>query len=384
MKQSNLEIKADPYFKNFIKNRRLSKSTVSVYTGRLRSFCEFLDKNPMELVKDTQKNPGLIEENLENFIENLKLEGKSSRTIINSLDTVKAFYNEFDIDTEGIKRIISPEIDQLTPKKIISINEINEALELSNLRDKAIILMHLSSGMEATEIRNLTYGNFINSIEEYVDLNHADKFNINKIADKLFKEDQIVGTWKIEKHRTGKIYVTFNNPESTKTILSYLIDRERNNKTIKSLKDPLFVNSKNQALNKSAYGSIFKRVNDRANFGYITKRRRFFSSTMLRKYFKSRLHDSGLDNRTIGAFLGQNLDYSVDYPTEDEIRILKDRYIDVLGSLSTTSEEKQKLKKVDSDEYYNLMKKLDEKDKELNEIKKHLEQIKQVIKNQPN
>jgi site-specific recombinase XerD len=384
MKESNLEIKVDPYFKNFIKNRRLSKSTVRVYTGRLRSFCEFLDKNPIELIQEAQKNHGLIEENLNEYIESLQLKGKSSRTIVNSLDTVKAFYNEFDIDTEDIKRIISPEIDQLTPKKIISLNEINEALELSSLRDKAIILLHLSSGMEATEIRNLTYEDFINSIEEYLDLDSGDKFAINKIANTLFKEDQLVGTWKIEKHRTGKIYTTFNSPESTRAILSYLIDRKRKNKTIKSLKDPLFVNSRNEGFNKSAYGSIFKRVNDRANFGYITKRRRFFSSTMLRKYFKSKLQDSGVDEATISALLGQNLDDNVNYPTEDGIRILKDKYINALGSLSIEPLEIKKLKRIDSDEYYNLMKKLDEKDKELNEIKKQLEQIKQSINNQPN
>ena len=165
----------------------------------------------------------------------------------------------------------------------------------------------MSSGMEANELRHLTYGDFVSSIKEYVDLNPEEIFDIKKIEDKLYRVDQIVGTWKIEKNRTKKPYVTFNTPESTTAILSYLIDRERKNKPIKSLGDPLFVNSQNQALDVSAHGSIFKRVNNRANFGYITRKRRFFSSTMLRKYFKTKLYESGVDEKTLKAILGQEL-----------------------------------------------------------------------------
>ena len=177
----------------------------------------------------------------------------------------------------------------------------------------------MSSGMEATELRHLTYGDFVNSIEEYIDLKPEEIFNVKKIEDKLLKMDEIVGTWKIEKNRTKKPYVTFNSPESTKAILSYLIDRERKNKPIKSLKDPLFVNSQNQALNVSAHGSIFKRVNNRANFGYLTKKRRFFSSTMLRKYFKTKLYESGVDEKIVNAILGQKLDMNIDYHSDAEI-----------------------------------------------------------------
>ena len=140
----------------------------------------------------------------------------------------------------AINRIISPETDNLTHNDIISQDQIKEALELSSLRDKAVILLHMSSGMEANELRHLTYADFVNSIKEYVDIRPDEIFDIKKIQDKLFKIDKIVGTWKIEKNRTRKPYVTFNTPESTEAILSYLIDRERKNKPIKSLEGPSF------------------------------------------------------------------------------------------------------------------------------------------------
>jgi len=209
-----------------------------------------------------------------------------------------------------------------------------------------------------------------------MDLKPEEIFNIKKIEDKLNKKDQIVGTWKIEKNRTKRPYVTFNTPESTRAILSYLIDRERKNKPIKSLEDPLFVNSQNQALNVSAHGSIFKRINNRANFGYITRKRRFFSSTMLRKYFKTKLYKSEVDKETIKAILGQELNKDINYHSDEKIKELKNKYLGIVKKLSI---ERVNIETVTSEEYNNLIKQLNEKDKELEEIKKHLNHIKQII-----
>lgn len=375
MVESDFIIISDPLFKNFIERRKLSKSTETVYVGRIKSFCEFLGKNPTQLIKDAQ-NGRKINRYFNEYIESLKEKGKSSNTIINRVDTVKAFYNEYNIDITSINHIIFPHSSKITSEKIISHDQIKESLELSNLRDKAIILLHISSGMEATELRNLTYGDFINSIGEYVDLDYEDQFNVNKISHTLSKIDKIIGTWKIKKHRTKRSYVTFSTPETTKAILSYLMDRERKNKLVKSLKDPLFVNSQNQALNVSAHGSIFKRVNNRANFGYLTEKRRFFSSTMLRKYFKNELNVSGADETTINAILGQKLDPNIDYHSDIEVKKLKAIYLKVSDNLSI---EKTVIDNVTSKEYENLVKKLNEKDKELEEIKKQLNYIKNII-----
>ena len=376
MQESDLEVMKDPFFKNFKNRRRISKSTERVYFGRLRSYCEFLGKSPTELIKESQKESRQkIDEYLYDYIDNLKKNGKSYNTIINRVDTVKAFYNEYDIDIGRIDHLIL-ERHNLTAKKIICQDQIREALELSSLRDKAIILLHMSSGMEATELRHLTYGDFINSIKEYIDIKSEDKFNVNKIADKLFKMAETVGIWKIKKNRTKRPYVTFNSPESTKAILSYLIDRKRKNKPIKSLKDPLFVNSENQALNVSAHSTIFKRVNDRANFGYLTKKRRFFSSTMLRKYLKTKLYESGADKTSVNAILGQKLDTNINYHSDSQIKLLKNTYDSVLRNLSL---ERANVDTVTSKDYENLIKKLNEKDKELEEIRKHLNYIKKIV-----
>ncbi|WJI10109.1 hypothetical protein FGU46_08405 [Methanobacterium sp. CWC-01] len=378
MQESEIEIFNDPYFVKFIRGRNLSEATERVYAGRLRSFFEFVGKNPSQLIKEAQKD-GLrkVDEFFNDYIETLKKGGKSSNTIINRVDTVKAFYHAFNVDTKDINKIKLIEPPHLENNILISLDQIKEALELSNLRDKAIILLHLSSGMEATELRCLTYGDFINSITEYLDLEPEELFNVKKIANKLLKIDEIVGTWKIEKNRTGKPYVTFNTPESTKAIISYLIDRKRKNKDIKSLNDPLFVNSQNHALKKSSHGSIFKRVNNRANFGYLTKKRRFFSSTMLRKYFKNKLNESGMDESTINALLGQKLNDNIDYHSYNEIEVLKNKYIGALDELSIDKVAIER--EIIPDEYKKLLDRLNEKENELEEIKKHINRLTQSM-----
>jgi site-specific recombinase XerD len=379
MDKSNLKITDDPYFNNFIKSKKLSESTKIVYSGRLKAFCDFLGKNPSELIEDAQKASRQdIDEYFTNYIESLKESDKSSNTIVNRIDTVKAFYNEYniDIDIEGINRIIFPDINNLNFTDIISQDQIQEALEVSSPRDKAIILLYMSSGMEAAELRHLTYGDFLNSIQEYIDLKPEEKFDLKKIENKLLKMDQIVGTWKIEKIRTGKSYVTFNSPESTIAIIRYLNDRERKNKSITSMKDPLFVNSQNKSLSVFTHGSIFKRINNRANFGYITEKRRFFSSTMLRKYFKAKLHESGVDEATVNAFLGQNLNMDIEYNSEAEITYLKNVYLKSVKNLSLKQAD---IETISSEAYNALIQELNEKNKELEEIKKHLHHIKQIL-----
>ena len=40
---------------------------------------------------------------------------------------------------------------------------------------------------------------------------------------------------------------------------------------------------------------------------------------MLRKYFKTKLYESGVDEKIVNAILGQKLDMNIDYPSDAEI-----------------------------------------------------------------
>lgn len=379
MKISHEDIQKDETFKNFIKSRELRESTEILYSRRLTDFCDFIGKDPTELIKEALKEQNLkIEDqsaynNVENYLDVLKGEGKSFSTIKNRHDTLKAFFNEFNINIPHIKNPIASESKNLA-LEIPDINHVKKAVQVSGLRDKAIILLHFTSSMGAIELRYLTYEDFINSIDEYLDLSNGEKLDLSKVSSELDKVEYAVGTWKIKKIKSGIDYTTFNSPESTHAILDYLMERDMNNKPVKSFEDPLFVNTRNKPLEKSVHGAIFKRVNDKAGFKYLDGKRRFFTSGTLRKTFEKSMYNAGLDKITINSLLGYKIK---DSSTSDlkNVEELKNQYINALDFLRLDNPSDN----INSG-FEMLITKFNERDKELKQIKEHVKYLEELVK----
>jgi len=350
-----------------------------LYARRLTDFCNFIDKDPTELVEealeDYNQKSGKQEvtDYVENYLNELKNNGKSNNTIKNRYDTLKAFFSEFKVDTSAINGIKSFENNKLVLEELPNRDHIRKAVQVSGLRDKAILLLHFSSGMGAVELRHLTYGDFIHSIDEYLDLSDEEKLNIPKVVSELDKREEVIGTWQILKVKSGIPYNTFNSPESTRAIRDYLMDRERNNKPIETLEDPLFVNTWNKPLAKSVHGAIFKRINDKAGFGHLDGKRRFITSGTLRKTFEKTLNEAELDEVTIDCFLG----YKVDKNKSDfiDIEAMKNQYINALEFLSLDNSTYGT-----NPEFEMLMEKFNEKDQELKQIKEHIKYLEEKMK----
>ncbi len=367
----------DENFQNFIKKREIRESTEMLYARRLNDFCKFIGQNPTQLIEKAQKehNIKIEDQEIYNFVEDylneLKDEGKSTNTIKNRYDTLNAFFKSFDIKTPDIMNLSTSGNDLNTG--IPDESDIRKAVHVSGLRDKAIILLHFTSGMGAIELRYLTYGDFIDSVDEYLDLNEDDKLDVSKVISNLDKRNDTIGTWQIKKIKSGINYVTFNTPESTQAILDYLKDREMNNKLVKSFEDPLFVNTWNKPLAKSVHGAIFKRINNKAGFGHLDGKRRFLTSGTLRKTFKKALNEAELDEVTIDSFLG----YKVNKTKSDfsDIESMKSQYVDALEFLSLDNSSQGT-----NSEFEMLMEKFNEKDQELNQIKEHLKYLEEKMK----
>ena len=364
-------------FQNFIKKRKIQKSTEMIYARRLNDFCRFVDKNPTQLIEKAQEEYYLkIEDQkiynfVEDYLNELKEEGKSTNTIKSRYDTLKAFFKSFDIKTPDINDLSI--FDNNLYIGIPDESDIRKAIQVSGLRDKAIVLLHFTSGIGAIELRYLTYGDFIDSVNEYLDLNIDDKLDVSKVISDLDKRKDTIGTWNIKKIKSGIDYITFNTPESTQAILDYLRDREMNNKLIKSFEDPLFVNTWNKPLTKSVHGAIFKRINNKAGFGHLYGERRFFTSGTLRKTFEEALNEAELDKVTINRFLGNKLDKNKSYP--NDIEAMKNQYINALEFLSLYNSTQGT-----NPEFEILMEKFNEKDQELQQIKEHIKFLEEKMK----
>ena len=94
--------------------------------------------------------------------------------------------------------------------------------------------------MGASEVRHLTYNDFFNAIKDEIGLRDSEMFNFQVINEKLKSKKDAVGTWKINRYKTNIPYITFNSPESNKAIIKYILDRDRNNKTLKIRIDVFF------------------------------------------------------------------------------------------------------------------------------------------------
>ncbi|MBZ2167113.1 tyrosine-type recombinase/integrase [Methanobacterium spitsbergense] len=230
-----------------------------------------------------------------------------------------------------------------------------------NLRDKAIILLQFSSGLRASEIRQLTYGQFFIAVKEYITFNNNEIFNINKIYHQLKNKDNIIGIWNSIESETDIDYLTFNSSESNKAIIDYLSERN-NKKPITSFDEPLFIGNGKQ-IGEHTLSAIYRRINTRAGLGSRNEKRNFLTSNIPRKMFERALLNSDVEYLVIKLMLGYKIDniklaYYKNNPeilkkeylkglrniTFEEIKIVTtDRYDNIINELKIEKEERIKL-----------------------------------------
>lgn len=384
--EDTIEIYSDPAFKDFIRSRGIKKKTVRIYESRIRYYCKFVGKSPTELVDEAEKeqDQGIklrkrkVKIYVLDFIDHLKSIGRSSNTIKSYIETIKAFYNEYDIDIPKLKGNFSKKGENKTFETLPTKAHIRQVIDICSLRDKAIVLLHFSSGMGASEIRHLSYSDFFNAIKEEIGLEDSEIFNFTTINEKIKNKKDAIGTWKINRYKTGMPYITFNSPESNKAIINYILDRERNNKHIKDQDDKLFTTATGLTISDAAHSLLFRRLNQRAGLGYRSEHRNFFTSHMLRKLFTSTLYKVGVDKLAIDWMLGHKIDPITESYFKADVKSLKQQYLKVIADLTL---EKVRVKTVPTttQEYDQLRKELIRKDDDYQNLENRLKILEEFL-----
>ena len=378
------DIKNDRCFKDFLRSRSRRPSTKSQYVTRIRVYANFTGKSPTQLIEEaeTEEEHGIklrnrkINDYFYEFHEKLETQGMLPSTINGYFDTVKAFYRHYDIQLPKLKIALNNN-ENWSMEDIPTLEHIREAVKVCNIRDKSILLLMLSSGMGSGEIRNLKYRDFINSVEEYVQLSDEDKLNIPKIAFELRKIDDAIGMWKIHRFKTGMPYITFNSPESTQAIVDYLVHRENNNRAVEKLEDPLFVSSYKTQITSQGVVYVFRRINDRANFGRSKDRnRRFLTSHTMRKLFTTNLYNKGVDQLAVDWMLGHKVNPVTEAYFKNDPQTLKAKYIDAFENLTL---EKVKVKNVTTQQYDELLEKLKIKEEDQDRLEKRVDLMEKLL-----
>lgn len=326
------DIENDPLVQEFFDSRPITSGTKKNYIYRFIKYSNFTGKSLSELINEAEKEEDdsirsrhrKIKTYLNGFARHLEtIEYKPGKkyseiTIGRSMTDIKTFYHFFDIDTPKInlKPENPPRRDDLP-----TLDEIKKALRNINTRDKALILLHLSSGMAGNEVRELKTNNFIEGIG----------IPKNTPLDELrstIPENPICTFW-IIRIKENVEYVTFCSPQCVYAIVDYLEEKG-------SYSEYLFPNLHGGKMSQVSHVGIFTRINDKLGFGHTANgKQRRFTSHKLRAVFSTNMYASGVDWTKIDQMLGHTpnkITRAYRRPSED---VYKQAYIEGLDSITT-------------------------------------------------
>jgi len=351
-------MKDDDMVKEFFRNRDLSANTQARYLQVFKLYSTYTGLTPTEHIDEAEAEEEArvmmrkrkIKTHLMGFKEFLYSKEYSELNIKNTVSTVRSFYSEFEIDLPRLKinrKYRKKEtIDDIPTKK-----HLENILSHANLKYQAIILLMMSSGMGAAEIRSLSYGDFLRSIKDYYEPPVNAKVDIGEliyILDKKENENEvIVATWHITRVKTKMPYITFSTSESIKAILKYL-----NQSPPETPDSPLFRAKRNKNAEISAQGFLvyFNRLNKTCGYGN-TGKFGFFHSHVLRKYYASTLYKLKIPELVVHWMLGHRVDPVTEAYFKSDLDFLKNQYIDCIPELSM---EQTEILKMETDEYKEL------------------------------
>jgi len=380
MKFTESDISMDSLVKEFFLAKNIRESTKNHYLIRLRYYCSFIEKTPSQMIEEAENEEEellrmrrrKIRKYLLSWLDEMQKKDYSRNTISSFFTSVKTFYRFFEIELPNVNIEIKKDNNK-SFEKIPTKEDIKKALNHANIKYKAMILLMCSSGMGSSEVRNLTYGNFLESIKEYYEPRKNEQFDIGQITEILQERRNIIPTWKINRFKTGMPYITFSSPESVEALLVYMNSRQKE-QHFTSLNDWIFV-SRGTQMSGHVISTYFRRINDKAGFEKL-KHSVFFHTHALRKFFGTTLHKKGIQRLNYDFMMGHKIDQIAEAYIKPNVDSLKREYIICLDDLSI---ESVKFRRIESEEVKNIVNELNDKDGQIKEIREEVDYLKGII-----
>ena len=281
-------------FEKFCKDRNIKSSTQKGYESALKCYENFhhvsienlfdearFEESVRIPLKDRKIKKRLVE--FRSYLLNSNFSPNTSKTYFSK---VKTFYLHFEFELPHLPQAKYDKIYETNYLDLPTHEHIHDALQISPISVKALILFMSSSGTAKAETLSLTIEHFILATQEY----HQGG-SIEVILETLDKKNNVVPTFYLKRIKTDKYYYTFCSPEASSYIVKYL-------KTRKNLKmdDKLFDFTSSQLFSK------FQDINDKMKWGFKGKYR-FFRSHTLRKFHASNI---GLSAEYVDALQGRS------------------------------------------------------------------------------
>lgn len=302
------------------------KSTIRIYTKlHNKSFSSMIREAEREEKKQIAWKYRTIRKRLIDFRTHLIEKDYMLKTIQQHITRIKTVYYTYEIEIRQLPKISEKNIRKPVP---LNYNDLptkellRTILPMCKPIYRALVLFMISSGCAKRETLSLTVNQFIDSTREY-----HDSKDIYDVLDELKGRSDVVPTWSIYRNKTGKFYTTFSSPESTMSIVGYLLSR----------RDFLTGESMLFKINDHYFSDFFNRVNKKLDLGKAGTYNRF-RSHMLRKFHASSLYGDGMSMDTVNELQGKSKGktdsaYFVVNPV-----VLKREYVKHLGVLCVFSD----------------------------------------------
>jgi hypothetical protein len=313
-------------FQKFCKDRNIKSSTRNGYVSALKCYEDFqkdsienlfaearAEENQRILLKDRKIKRRLIE--FRSFLLNSDLSPYTSKTYFSKL---KTFYLHFDIELPHLPQAKYDKMYETNYLDLPTREHIHEALLISPIDVKAVILFMSSSGTAMAETLSLTVEHFIVATQKY-----HNGGNVESVLETLDKKTNVVPTFYLKRIKTDKYYYTFCTPQASSCIVKYLKTREG-----LKLEDPLF------DFTSSQLSSKFQDINDKMKWGFKGKYR-FFRSHTLRKFHASNI---GLSADYVDSLQGRSKNEIHETYIKTNPSRLKEIYMSVMENVSIHEE----------------------------------------------
>lgn len=185
------------------------------------------------------------------------------------LTSIKTLYKRFRVNVPDLpapNRLQGTHTETIEYEDIITLDEIKQALALSNKCIKARCMAMITGGYSFDETQHMTIRNFID--ENY---RHHQCDDDEDALIYMAEHDNLIWLSKARRWKTGKVYFGFTNPETTQEIANYVLSSQYQER------DELFEYQYNWVV------SLMGRTSEQLNFRKVGDRK-LFRCHMLRKY----------------------------------------------------------------------------------------------------
>lgn len=310
-----IDVANDPLFKKFISEKNEESTKIRV-ERHLRHYCNFTNQTPTDLIKDAwyenkeelppweQTEDYGLKARLKKFKEDLESKNYSERTVKENIMVVKSFHSFFEIappktnfkyrETDTADKVVKT-VDDLPGK-----DEIRQALTFAELPVNAIILVMISSGMDASTVTSLRVRDFIEGLADMAITTENELLDIDKTRSKVESVNGPIIIWNVRRKKLGlkgHDYFTFSTPEAIMAILSYLEYHPP-----PTPDDMLFRTTDGNKIRENLFSYYFRELNRKCGFGKLG-RYIYFRSHNLRKFFANSM-DPVLGRRDTDYLMG--------------------------------------------------------------------------------